>query len=846
MSFVIVPLPSGDVTLDRQVRDVIVRLLGGLDRAAGKPNARPREPFWVAALDREGWDLDSYRHWVDEKAVLLPAAPARVRPGTAGVLHASPEDDGSAGVLRRALEALLQHQTAMRAAVEDADIPGAAVWLVVGVVPEGVPATQVMDRFSEVSGLIEGAAQAVSRGRYMGSGHARIALDGGHYIPWLWIPEPPEASTLPTALGEHPPSLVDLAKPVLYTGRAVGGHALRWHDHGMERLFADMVALHALSASKAALDGIFGGVRPDVSFYTFHSSTFEYPLTEHIRQERLRALLSSGDGENAWSSVLPDLNQLDIARARALPTVSDEVKRWVLEVRESITKDELDPNHYDFGGTYRHQPEPSFDSLEQPGPNRWQEFVTADWSIVDPPRQVERLYRETSAALGACVRDDGPRVVKSAMDSARLAMDHLRQRLQTKLQSELPSLRVPHPQPGQIPLRMSNFSYGVGATLAMLDGVREEAARHVRSDKPLPDPVDEVHRQTTALKAAWTATEDDLLLASAAVPSRGGGWLEITAAVLGTVGGVFATLPLVVVGAPFIVGAIGALGTFLLWRKRRAETRAHFQSWDGLGDQWRKLANRAARPLVAAVNDRAREVKKVAALELAAAVEGCTRRFKLEIRGFIDFVQVRHGEESRRRAAEPVLAEALRVGRYRYVPPVSDDRMNAEAQAGFERELCNKLLPSLLLVGMPERVPIGDYEDILRSALVTEADEQRVREGFRAEATAEFRRAVEYGLDVHGRERSDVDTGFYPGDSIDGVGGRKVVLIGHSVSGRLSEDWFHFDLLTDDVAVFGRAGQDAYRRVVTQSMMPEASVSLVVRTWCARSDTNYRAGGPNG
>ena len=820
MSLVIVPLPSGDPAVDQQVRGVIERLLGGAPRyGANELDVRPVEPIVVAALDREGWDTGHLRKWVDARVVHLPERAADTPARDAG------PDAGRVNVLREALEAVLEHQALLRLANEDRELRSGIVWLVVGVPPRADSAPDaLLQGFEQVARWTEAAALEVSRGRFVGHDVPTLALDGMNYLPWVLLPRPPSAPVLPAALRSAPTTLGGLVRPIVYTGRAVGGHAFQWSVQGRERLFADMTALHAMSASADLLRAVLGDSHDGVEFLTFHGSTFEYPLSERIRHARLGHILARGDGDEVWRHVLPNKDRLDSARERAAPGAATAATTWSGRVREAVVRDELPPTHYDFGGAYPHRPNPSFDGLEQPSEARWQDYVDDAWPLLDPPRQVDTLHRQVTEALDTAAREDAPRVVEAAVRQARASMQATKQELEAFLRGQI-TLWNPAPE-----LAMSRFAYSVGVTLAVLEAARAEAARHVRSETSLPDPREQVRASVARLQAQWEGDEDALMRAGAKVPSRGAIALELGIALLGGAASTAAfaasvlLLPLAVLS-----GLVTVIGIYLLWRKRRAELTAYFERWAELAGQWRSAANFAARPLVQANNDRAREVKKLAAQELVGVLEGCIRRFRLEVRGFIDLVEKEHAELSRRRELELSRHEAARVGRFRFSPDADIHGMDKEAERVFVDDLCRAIGPSLALVGMPERVPVAIYEDILARSLVTDADELRLRERHREGATRVFENALVHGWDEQGVERSDVEA-FYP-DPRDSRGGRRFVIAGASIDARLEAGWEDGELLRGDVSVLGKGRHDADTRAVVRSMTPELAVSFVVRGW---------------
>lgn len=785
MSLLVVPLPSGDAAADRQVREVVARVLGGVPRHDGTAE-RPREPVVVAALEREGWDDLGSVHG----RVLLPDPPPRGEAASEAEAEAR-----RVAVLRRALDVALEHRARLRLAPEAGQASSSIVWLVVGVVPRG-PAqdARAIRGFAEVAGWVDAAAKEISAGRYALDPSSPLALTGCYYVPWAFLAEPPAGAAVPASLTLHPSALGAERRTIIYTGRAAGGHALRWRDHGVERLFADMLAIHALSASVDSLGVLFGLPGEDSEFYTLHSSTFEYPLTEGIRRERLRTLLSSGDGEAAWQSVLPDMRRIDEARERARPSVQTEAQQMVLRVREVVERDEIPHDHYDFG-TYRHRPEPAFDRLQKPAADYWQDILDARWSVLDPPRQVDAIVADVEEAIRNCALDDSPRVIERAVREARASIDRLRHELQGTLTGSFPTLSPP---PG---LMMSQFAFAVGATLAKLEVLRAECARHERSPEPIPDPSEQLALQISNVRTRCIADEDELLRQGARIPSRGALYLEV--------------------GAAALVFPIGLVAAPLLWRKRTAEQKAYFDQWDDVSKRWREHANQALEPLVRSVNARSREVKKVAALELAGVIEGCVRRFRLEVRGFIDMVQGQNSDLQRRKASAPPAADAERVGRFVYAPDATAT-LTSEVRRRFEEQLARTLAPSLSLVGMPERVAVAAYDELLRTWLVTDEDEARVRELYRDAATEQFERAIGWGLETLA-EVSDVGA-FFPNSDW-----RKIVIVGSGVARRLRASWTQRSVFAHDVKVIGTEDDDEPRRAVVASFAPEIAVCIVAR-----------------
>ncbi len=821
MSLVVVPLISGDAAGDAALRGVVERLLGGLETIPVVDGDRPREPVIVAALERDGWDAPAFRVWLDQGQLLLPVPAA---PGGA--------DDARSGVLRQALERVLEHDALVISGVDKDDQPRPGVaWVVVGVVPEAVAdgdgVEAVLAGFIRASRWTDQAAEVISARRFGAADTAQFEVPGLCYLPWVLLPRPPRAAVVPAGLRVSPPRLGVAARPIIHTGLSGGGSLLTWAGAGKERLFADLVALHAISSSGDALRALLGSDE-GVAFRTFHSATFEYPLRERILHARLGQILASGGGDASTGRLLPDRDGLDTARERAGPAIADRVTAMCGKIAEAIERGEVPEDRYAFDGTYPHQPRPGFTSLVRPGPGVWQGVLDEGrWPVFDPPRQAARLSRDVGAALAECARRDGVSVLETAMEGARETMNALRAELELTARGQLGRWQPPAGSSS------SRLAHGIGATLALLGAVHDEAARHARTTPPAPDPAAQGDDAGAQLRASWEGEEDAMLAAGRSVPSRGGLAVEVAAGGLAVAGGVLSTLVFVV--PPLIIGVLGAVAVGLLWRKRSAQITEYFGQWDGLGQRWLKEANAATVPVVARLNEQAREVKKLAAREFAGAVRTTEDRFRLEVRGFIHLVEGRHGVQARRRESEPRQRDAERLGRFRFVPEVGAESLDGTQRAAFDQALCNTLAASLVLSGMPERVTIAQYQAVLDQSLVSDHDERALVDAHRRDATATLNQALTFGLDVAGTERSNVD-GFLEVD-----GARSIVVVGERVERRLEPGWEQCDLLTQVdaksrprlfAAPRSPSQADAVTaRAVVGSMTPEVAVVLTVRSW---------------
>ena len=817
MSLVVVPLVSGVPAEDAVLRGVIDRLLGGLATRPSSADGRPPEPVIVAALEREGWEAPALSVWVEQGSILLPVAAS----GDA-------REAARVEVLRHALERAMAHDAMVVSAIDGQEQPRPGVaWVVVGVVPESAAddaaVAGALAAFERAAALTDRAADEIASRRFGVGEGAALEVPGLRYLPWVLLPRPPRATKVPSALRACPARLGVSARPVIHSGLTGGGHRIAWSGAGKERLLADLAGLHALSASVQALDDLLGP--DDAAFLTFHSSTFEYPLRERILHARLGQILGAGDG--AGDRLLPNANGLDDARERASAAIAAPVATLCGRIEHAVSHAEIPSDRYAFDGAYPHRPKPGFDSLRRPGPGAWQGLLDeGGWPVFDPPRQAHRLADDVRSALSDCARRDAARVIDEAMKGARATMVELRTDLEAELRGQLT-----RSQPADS--GSSRLAHGIGATLALLHAVHEVAARQERGHEDLPDLATACDAAATRLGAGWEAEEAAILDAGRSVPSRGGVRVEVVGAAAAVLGAVLASLLLIV--PPLIIGAVGGLAVWVLWRARNRDITAYFEQWGGLSERWLKQANTATAPVVAALNGQARDMKKLAARELAGALRTTQDRFRLEVRGFIHLVDGQRGIWARRRATEPRPRDVERLGRFRYAPEVGAEAMSAGQRDALDRALCGALARSLALSGIPERVTVAEYRAVLDECLVSEGDEASLVDTHRGEATAAFGHALGYGLDVEGRERSGVD-GFYPDPS-----SRSVVLVGARVERRLQEGWEGGDLLTQVDAtrrprLYGAPPMRseanlAIEGAIVGSLTPEIAVVLTVRGW---------------
>lgn len=801
---------------------MVERLLGGLETSVVAEDHRPREPVVIVALEREGWDAPRFRLWVEQGLILLPAAAA---PGAAA-------DEARAAVIRAALERVIEHDAMVVSSINAAEEPRPGVaWLTVATVPESAldddAVAFALSGFERSAALTDRAAELISGRRFGAAGEATLRVPGLRYLPWVFLPRSPQTASVPRSLQSVPERLGVRAEPVIHTGMSTGGR-LTLPGAGQERLFADLVGLHALSASRDALSAFLGSDE-GVVFRTLHSGTFEYPLRERILHARLGQILASGDGESSAGRMLPDKNSLDSAREKATPAVAPYAAAMCSKMAAAIQKAEIEEARYAFDGPYPHRPRPGFTSLKAPGPDVWQRVLDdGGWAVFDPSRQAKGLSRDVSEALEDCARCDAGPVLEAAMNGARETMRGLLHELETTMQGQLKLGKPPEGASG------SRLAHGIGAALAVLGAVRDEAARHEVSVSTQPELVAQCKAIGEQLRGAWEGEEELLLEAGRSVPSRGGVYVEVAGAGLAVVGGILGTIMFVV--PPIVIGALGAVAVGLLWRQRNREITRYFEQWEALGQRWLAQANAGNLHIVVRLNEQAHEVKKLAARDLASAVRTTEDRFRLEVRGFIHLVEGQHGVQARRRESEPQPRESERLGRFRYAPEVGAEALDEKQRTAFDGALCQAFAPSLELSGIPERVTIAKYQAVLDQFLVTESDEKRLVEAHRKDATAKFEQALGYGLDAEGRERSDVQQFEQQGLA------RSVVVVGKRLGDRLAEQWEKVDLLAqiDDRSrptLFGvavaRREDAAANQVIPHSMTPEVAVILTVRAWKA-------------
>jgi hypothetical protein len=826
MSLIVLPLHSGDGSTDRCIQEILEELLttARMGSGAGHDQARAPEPLIVVPEDAQLWRGAEHRPYVELGQVVLSPPSATDRS----------DDDRLRLGLRVALDRVLRHRTTSGVVHDkdapELDVPGIVLVPVLHIADLGGAgrAEQQAEILEQLAGLarvvgwLEAAADDLVGGDTGRSGGLSRNLHLS-VVPWIHLPRLPAAEHLPAALFAGPADLgAPLMHPVVYTQHSVSGTGRDWAGYGRARLLTDLFFLHGLSGSKVELGLLFPAeLNPGAHrLYTMHSALFEYPLNELVCEARLGSLLSAAEG---GSSVLPDPQSLAGLAHKLEDAVVDEVKRGAGEVSKLI-RSERPADLFAFVGKkpHTHRPAPIFDGLG-PDENRWQGWIDdGRWPIVGAERSADRLHSQVHQALEYCAHTELEPAMDQALKEAKSGIVELGEDLETQLGKTLvanhASADSEHP--------ISRTQAALGKTLAHLAGL-QRSVEAIVDDCPAPGDVNEILTALFDERGLWTDKEEALLEAGQGQPSLGGFWLELICVTLAILGVGLMSPALAVI--PIVIG--GGL-VFLLARRRHRLLLAYFARWKKLSSELAGLANAHASKLVALVNQRTSQVKLIAVGDLQRSLGAVEKRFLTELHGLIGLVKAEQAMLARKHRIQRDGLDAAASGRFRFAPAVQAQALGDTSTNDFHDGLTGILKRTLHLNAMPERIPVREHE-LLIKGIMAWREEQQVEKSHADEASAEFRKAADYGANLN--ELSDV-----------GVlasamrAGTRYALVGSRLTRRISAAWV--DHLQERGAEGWRVFFDGQekpdveltapaQRAVLHAFAPEVAAVVTVRPW---------------
>lgn len=635
------------------------------------------------------------------------------------------------------------------------------------------------------------------------AGSPALAAGGTRIVPWAFVEG---AVRVPEELFEGPQRFGNgCMTPLIYGGLSVDQSPRTWDGYGSTRLLTDLLALYALSASRARFDQVFpprtAGERKVL--YLAHSALFEDPFDAAIRHELLRRMV--GD-----SRVLPDPSGLDRLAENCAEAVETETAGHVAALGEVLGRDELGAGAFALGGKpgdgqaaepIRPPGAPRPDLHLGPDDRHWLRWASSNWSVVAPPRRAPAAHARFQAYVEAVAKEDflAPYLV-TALGSAHQCLETERGAIEVSLRvalgqtgeevenewADLFAEEESQDAVGQSKLMETTLPAATGRVLALLQGVArglESAEQQARAQETSTEPVVE---RCAGLRGSWIAREEELLRAGTKVPSLGAALLEAVALILAILVGVpalfdlFGDLRDVGWAARFgIGGGAGLLVAGLVFRQRMEQIKQYLALWSELRSSLRSQVDGELESLRKRLDARLRYAKLLAAGELRRALNLAESRFSTEVVGFVSLVQDELALLTAARRDESGRSEGLvAAGRYRHASP-SMATLTFDAKE-LHKDIKTRLKRSLTVVSVPRAIPLERHREILGDQ-VTRAVQQLAYDGDGDSAAVKL---LETGL----RDAFDpnASTRFGHGRSV-GVPVH-CVLVGRAVRARLDVD----------------------------------------------------------
>ena len=805
MSLIAIPLPATSAD-DSRIRDALTELatLVTLDTQAGGQAVREtagREPLFVVPFDDSEYRDDAYHALVDNGVLLtrdcVDAETTRER------------GSGIASRLRNALIAALRHSAHVEYAAS-----GEAIGIPLTVI---VPIVCLSDErqneavFSSLKALtmtLDSVAESITAGSFS---QVKLASSSFRVMPWVYSSQ---AGEIPDALFEGSPHIgAGRMLPIVYSAVASLGQRRSLAGYGQSRLTSDLIALHALSSDADTFRDCLGlptRSSDDREYLLAHSSLYEYPFNDIIRESVLTRLSSS----DARTRILPDAaNPGEFARPMQ-DHVSASVRTGLSAIqkvveRRSVPEDAFSFRQADKANALGIRPQPlDFDIAP----------THESFAQVSLARKADRLHTRFYQSLEKRADVGLERTMREALDESHGAIRTVTDELEAALHKEL-NFRDPEKDRGAD--RLSQTGQALGRVIATIDGVTEgldELGRRIQDEK-LERPED-ILDEAMSKRDGWVDDEERLLNDGRHLPQRVAMLGE--AIVVGVGGFLFFSMCFFLARRLFAVPdffkyllaiLVGGGAAIYLYYRRALAVQSYFDQWNTHCESLRNEADKFATRLVKVVNHRIRYIKFTATADLKRSLVAARQRFLTEIAGFDKLVE---DELSARRVRQTYIERAKRdqpdhvIGRFR----VEVDRRTEVRidERELHADLEDVLQPTLALSEMPKRVPIDEHLRIIKGLVdKVVAESSSIVEELRNRATTQLQQAVDYGTDQGQISAAGASTASAP---------RSFFLPGRLVEGR-----------TNIRHATDRANVDVQpvSNIVSRNVPSELAVTLTVR-----------------
>lgn len=728
-------------------------------RAADQQTARLLEPLEILFL----WG-DPY----DDIALSGPAGTCMVRPGGTSAPGSAPGKEPSAGQQTdnreaAARESLFQRVTRMLQRM--GEVPAGEerqgsnpCLLIVPVLllregPDGgeIPemTQSLMKRLNDLWKLLESLKPRLTQGGMGGEAH--LAVGDVRLMPWMFCEPGFEADQAP-ALFQGPRGLGgSQLTPLVHGDVARDGTRLPFAGYGRSRLLTDLLLLNALSADRDRLQEVFA-IPSEANrrrFFHLHSTLFEYPLNDLIREGVLHRLA----GEEPLTRMVPDVTRLE-ALSRQVQAEYEDRARTHLEVfRKVLDAGIFEATAFDFLAPGITGDRPAARLPRGAGGIDFQILPRAGiLESLSASRMAENLHDQWISTI----RDaTGPFLDRTMGEGLQQACETLGKQT-AELEQCLVEMMGPMTRHPGTPRQIPDTARALGRMLGVLDRMEEglRAIGQTQAQERIEDPKD-LEREALALREDWVDQEERLIQEAATLPGRGATILQAVGAGIAVYGIAWLLLHFsdLLKGNPPWVTWVTAmpwagLAAFLAFWAVRSRTLDWVRRCRASADQMRTQANQLMRRLVRILNTRIRRIKHAASEDLRRSMRAVRERLQTEIAGFGTLIQDELASRATRRSALEAMEQEfppVSTGRFhwRFQSPLAAYLDDSEFQAG----LAGLLTPVVRLQEMPGVVTLDDYRMLLgrRVDAAVGSAEEIVGE-MRQEGNQRLRQAVELGI----------------------------------------------------------------------------------------------------
>lgn len=727
-------------------------------RAADPEAARLLEPLEILFLDGDPYD---------DIALAGPAGTCIVRPGRTSAPGSAPGKEPSGGRQKdnheaAARELLFQRITRMIQRIGEVpageERQGSRPCLVIVPVlllregPDGgeVPETTraLMNRLEGLWRLLETLQPRLTQGGMGGEAH--LAVGDVRLMPWMFC-EPGFRDDRAPALFQGPGGLGrGQLTPLVYGDVARDGTRLPFAGYGRSRLLTDLLLLNALSADRDRLQEVFA-IQSEANrrmFFHSHSSLFEYPLNDLLREGVLHRLA----GEEPETRMVPDLTRLEALSRQVEAEYEDRIHTHLEVLRKVLDAEVFESTAFDF-------PEPGTDR-NRPAERLPRGAGEIDFQVLPRPGILEslsasRMAEDLHDQWISTIRDaTGPFLDRMMGEGLQEAYGTIREQT-AELEQCLVEMMGPVNRHPETPQSIPDTARAVGRMLGVLDGMEAglQAIGRNQAEERIEDPKD-LEQEALALRTDWVDQEERLIQEAATLPGRVATFLQVVGAGIAMYGIAWLLLRFsdLLKGNPLWVTWVTALpwaglAAFLAFWAVRSRTLGWVRRCRASADQMRTQANQLMGRLVRILNSRIRRIKHAASEDLRRSMRAVRDRLQTEIAGLGTLIQDELASRATRRTALEAMEKEfppVSTGRFHWRFPGTLDVYLDEGE--FQADLANLLTPVVRLREMPGVVTLDDYRRLLSARVDAAVGSAETIVGERRlEGNQMLRQAVELG-----------------------------------------------------------------------------------------------------